>query len=161
MPRVKQTAKKSQSRKEQGSFQQQQKMRSMRTQLATKTAGPKRIGYKELPPVKMQQKRHHKKGALALKEIRKYQKSVNLLIPRRPFVRLVREVTQGMTVADDIKWRGLALLALQEAAELYLIGLLEDTNLCAIHAGRVTIMPKDMQLVRKIRGDTFAKPSSR
>ncbi|KAL3068585.1 hypothetical protein niasHS_006430 [Heterodera schachtii] len=165
MARTKQTARKTQSQKgfssSSGSQHMQSQLHNLRKQLATKRPNPKRgIGYKELPPVKIAQKRHHKKGALALKEIRKYQKSVNLLIPRRPFMRLVREVTQDMSQSTDLRWQGLALLAIQEAAELYLVSLFDDTNLCAIHASRVTIMPKDMQLVRKIRGETFLKPLS-
>ena len=53
----------------------------------------------------------------------------------------------------DLRFQGSAVLALQEAAEAYLVGLFEDTNLCAIHAKRVTIMPKDIQLARRIRGE--------
>ncbi|KAI3421099.1 hypothetical protein GPALN_014724 [Globodera pallida] len=161
MARTKQTAKKTQSKKTQdaSSQSQQRQLHTLRKQLATKR-GPKRaVGYKELPPVKLHQKRYHKKGALALKEIRKFQKSVNLLIPRRRFVLLVREITQEMG-ATAYMWKALGLIALQEAAEAYLIGLFEDTNLCAIHAGRVTVMPKDMQLVRKIRGESFIAPMS-
>ncbi|RWW28394.1 hypothetical protein GW17_00007141 [Ensete ventricosum] len=78
-------------------------------------------------------------------EIRKYQKSTELLIRKLPFQRLVREIAQD--------FKSHAVLALQEAAEAYLVGLFEDTNLCAIHAKRVTIMPKDIQLARRIRGE--------
>jgi histone H3 len=55
--------------------------------------------------------------------------------------------------ADPVRFQSVALLALQEATEAYLVGLFEDTNLCAIHAKRVTIMPKDIQLARRIRGE--------
>ena len=92
-------------------------------------------------------------GTQALREIRRYQKSTNLLLRRRPFQRLVKEIAQR--VRDDFRWQTAAIEALQEASEAYLIGLLEDTNLCAIHAKRVTIMPKDMQLARRIRGDAL------
>lgn len=68
-----------------------------------------------------------------------------------PFQRLVREISQDFK--SDLKFQAQAVLALQEAAEAYLVGLFEDTNLCAIHAKRVTIMPKDMQLARRIRGE--------
>ncbi|DBA86025.1 hypothetical protein WJX77_004288 [Trebouxia sp. C0004] len=90
-------------------------------------------------------------GASALKEIRKFQKSTELLIRRAPFQRLVREMTRDFQT--DFRWQVRAVEALQEAAEAYLVGLLEDSNLCAIHAKRVTIMPKDMQLAKRIRGD--------
>ena len=90
-------------------------------------------------------------GQKALKEIRQYQSSTNLLLRRLPFARLVREIQYGMT-RQPYRWQGSAILALQEAAEAHLVGLFEDSNLCAIHGKRVTIMPKDMQLARRIRG---------
>jgi histone H3 len=88
---------------------------------------------------------------VALREIRKYQKSTELLIRKLPFQRLVREVTQDFM--PDLRFQSHAIQALQEASEAYLVGLFEDTNLCAIHAKRVTILPKDMQLARRIRGE--------
>ena len=91
-------------------------------------------------------------GTLALKEIRRYQKSTELLIRKLPFQRLVREVAHALPT-KDIRFQSHAILALQEASEAYLVSLFEDTNLCAIHAKRVTIMPKDMQLARRIRGE--------
>jgi histone H3 len=98
-------------------------------------------------------KRNHRyrPGTVALREIRKYQKSTELLIRRLPFQRLIREVAQEFK--PDLRFQSTALLALQEASEAYLVGLFEDTNLCAIHAKRITIMPKDMQLARRIRGE--------
>lgn len=90
-------------------------------------------------------------GERALKEIRAYQKSTDLLIRRLPFARLVREIQQGLT-RQSYRWQGSAILALQEATEAHLVGLFEDCNLCAVHGKRVTIMPKDMQLARRIRG---------
>lgn len=92
-----------------------------------------------------------KPGTVALREIRKYQKSTDLLIRKLPFQRLVREITQEFK--SDLRFQSSSILALQEASESYLVGLFEDTNLCAIHAKRVTIMPKDMQLARRIRGE--------
>ena len=68
-----------------------------------------------------------------------------------PFQRLVREIAQDFKT--DLRFQSSAVLALQEAAEAYLVGLFEDTNLAAIHAKRVTIMPKDIQLARRIRGE--------
>ena len=92
----------------------------------------------------------YRPGCLALQEIRHYQKHTNLLICKLPFQRLIRELTQKFKV--DVRFQSSTLMALQEAAEAYLVRLFEDTNLCAIHAKRVTIMPKDIQLVRRIRG---------
>ena len=92
----------------------------------------------------------------ALEEIRKYQQSSKLLIRRLPFARLVRET--ALPFIDKSrkkyasKWQVKALEALQEAAESYLVHLFEDANLCAIHAKRVTLMVKDIQLARRIRG---------
>ena len=93
----------------------------------------------------------YRPGTVALREIRRYQKSTELLIRKLPFQRLVREIAQEFKT--DLRFQGSAVLALQEAAEAYLVGLFEDTNLCAIHAKRVTIMPKDVQLARRIRGE--------
>ena len=90
-------------------------------------------------------------GTVALREIRKYQKSTELLIRKLPFNRLVREIARD--IKTDLRFQVQAIGALQESAEAYLVGLFEDTNLCAIHAKRVTIMPKDMQLARRIRGE--------
>ncbi len=90
-------------------------------------------------------------GARALKEIRKYQRSTQLLIRRLPFARLVREIAQDFKT--DTRFQKGAFEALQEAAEMYLINLLEDTNLLAIHGKRVTIQPKDLQLALRIRGE--------
>ena len=95
-------------------------------------------------------------GTRALMEIRKYQQSTDLLIRRRPFSRLVKEILRDQYARPGIieyRWQATALLALQEASEAYLVSLFEDTNLCAIHAKRVTIMPKDLQLARRIRGE--------
>lgn len=86
-----------------------------------------------------------------MREIRKYQKSTELLIRKLPFQRLVREIAHHFR--SDLRFQTSAVLAVQEAAEAYLVGLFEDTNLAAIHAGRVTIKPKDMQLARRIRGE--------
>lgn len=91
------------------------------------------------------------KGEKALREIRKYQQSTDLLLRRLPFARLVREIQITMT-REAYRWQASAILALQESAEAHLVGLFEDCNLCAIHGKRVTIMPKDMQLARRIRG---------
>jgi len=104
-----------------------------------------------LPPVDLRAVCLVRAISEALREIRRYQKSTELLIRKLPFQRLVREIAQEFKT--DLRFQGSAVLALQEAAEAYLVGLFEDTNLCAIHAKRVTIMPKDVQLARRIRGE--------
>ncbi|KAK1361755.1 Histone domain-containing protein [Heracleum sosnowskyi] len=132
MARTKQTARKSTGGK------------APRKQLATKAAR------KSAPTTGGVKKPHrYRPGTVALREIRKYQKSTELLIRKLPFQRLVREIAQDFKT--DLRFQSHAVLALQEAAEAYLVGLFEDTNLCAIHAKRVTIMPKDIQLARRIR----------
>ncbi|GIL66218.1 hypothetical protein Vafri_19819, partial [Volvox africanus] len=133
MARTKQTARKSTGGK------------APRKQLATKAA-------RKTPATGGVKKPHrYRPGTVALREIRKYQKSTELLIRKLPFQRLVREIAQDFKT--DLRFQSQAVLALQEAAEAYLVGLFEDTNLCAIHAKRVTIMPKDIQLARRIRGE--------
>lgn len=134
MARTKQTARKSTGSK------------APRKQLATKAAR------KEHPKSGGVKKPHrYRPGTVALREIRRYQKSTDLLIKKLPFQRLVREIAQDFK--DQVKFQGSAVLALQESAEAYLVKLFEDTNLCAIHAKRVTIMPKDIQLARRLRGE--------
>ncbi|GIL50367.1 hypothetical protein Vafri_6593 [Volvox africanus] len=103
------------------------------------------------PPQPHKKPHRYRPGTVALREIRKYQKTTGLLIRKLPFARLVREISNRM-LTDPFRWTVEAMMAIQEASEDMLIHLLEDCNLCAIHAKRVTIMPKDMQLARRIRG---------
>ena len=105
-------------------------------------------------------KKHYRygPGTVALKQIRQYQKSTELLIRKLPFQRLVREIACDTDVIHSplcgkVRFQSAAIMALQEASEAYLVGLFEDSNLCAIHAKRVTIMPKDIQLARRISGE--------
>lgn len=135
MARTKQTARKSTGGK------------APRKQLATKAArkSQRSVGGGVKKP------RRYRPGTLALREIRKYQKSTDLLIRKLPFQRLVREI--AMDYKTEIRFQSAAILALQEASEAYLVGLFEDTNLCAIHAKRVTIMAKDLQLARRLRSE--------
>jgi histone H3 len=116
-----------------------------RKQLATKAAR------KSAPSTGVKKPHRYRPGTVALREIRRYQKSTELLIRKLPFQRLVREIAQDFKT--DLRFQSAAIGALQEASESYLVGLFEDTNLCAIHAKRVTIMPKDIQLARRIRGE--------
>ena len=93
----------------------------------------------------------YRAGMAALHDIHHFQKSTALLIRKLPFQRLVREIAQDFKT--DLRFQSVAILCLQEAAEAYLVGLFKDTNLCAIHARRVTIVPKDIQLARRIQGE--------
>ena len=93
----------------------------------------------------------YRAGTMALKDIRHFQGSTALLIRKLPFQRLVREIAQDFKT--DLRFQSAAILCLQEAAEAYLVRLFDDANLCAIHARRVTIMPKDILLARRIRGE--------
>lgn len=92
----------------------------------------------------------------ALREIMKYQSTTDLLVAKIPFAKIVKQITDQYTLSDDssenFKWQSMALLALQEASEAYIVGLLEHTNLLAIHAKRSTVMKKDLQLARRVRG---------
>ncbi|KAI0375612.1 histone-fold-containing protein [Pilatotrama ljubarskyi] len=103
-------------------------------------------------------KKRFRPGTVALREIRKYQKSTDLLIRKLPFSRVVREIALDM-MTDTIdygdtglRWQSSAILALQEATEAFLVHMFEDANLCAIHAKRVTIMQRDIWLARRLRG---------
>lgn len=116
-----------------------------RKQLASKAA---RKSLSKKTPMKP---RRNRPGTVALREIRRYQKSTDLLLRKLPFQRLVREIAQDFK--KDLRFQSTAVLALQEASEAYLVSLFEDTNLCAIHAKRVTIKPSDMRLSRRIRGE--------
>merc|ERR1711939_820077 len=136
MARTKQTARKSTGGK------------APRKQLASKAAR------KSAPSTGGVKKPHRcKPGTVALREIRRYQKSTELLIRKLPFQRLVRGIAQDFKT--DLRFQSSAIGALQESAEAYLVSLFEDTNLCAIHAKRVTIQSKDIQLARRLRGQQY------
>ncbi|KAF7300117.1 Histone 3 [Mycena kentingensis (nom. inval.)] len=95
-------------------------------------------------------KSHSTRGERS-RDKRRYQKSTELLVRKLPFQRLVREIAQDFKT--DLRFQSSAVMALQEAAEAYLVSLFEDTNLAAIHAKRVTIQPKDLALARRLRGE--------
>ncbi|GAA5957090.1 hypothetical protein JCM8115_003953 [Rhodotorula mucilaginosa] len=101
---------------------------------------------------KVRKPHRYRPGTVALREIRRYQKTTELLIRKAPFQRLCRDIAHGLG-EKGFRWQGSALQALQEAAEHYLVDLFADCNLCAIHAKRITIQPKDMTLARRLRGD--------
>lgn len=92
----------------------------------------------------------------AIGQIKRLQRTTELLIKKLPFQRVIREVADNVIACKDLRFQSQALFALQEATEAFLVGLFEDTNLCAIHANRVTIMPRDMKLARILRGDAGA-----
>ena len=120
------------------------------------SASKKKAGKVSKSPSKAKAPKDRKKprfhpGTVALREIKRYQKSTDLLIPRAPFQRLVRDICGG--IDNDLRFQKHALMALQEAAEAYLVGIFEDAGLCAVHAKRQTVMKADMILARRIRGD--------
>ena len=139
MARTKQTARKSTGGK------------APRHQLATKAARKSGAQRVSAPTGGVKKPHRYRPGTIALREIRKYQKSTELLIRMQPFQRLVREIAQDFKTG--LRFQSSAVLALQEAAEAYIVGLFEDSNLCALHSKRVTVMPKDIQLARRIRRD--------
>ena len=130
MSRTKQTAKSAPKSKKMGS---------------KKTKAPRAPG--------MKKSRRFRPGTVALRQIRKFQKGTNTLIRKAPFQRMVREVAN--TQKDGLRWQSAAVAAMQEATESYVIGLLSDSNLCALHARRVTVMPRDIHLARRLRGERF------
>jgi histone H3 len=137
MARTKQTAKKSTGGK------------APRKQLAA--AAARATAGEGVVPKPNKKPHRYRPGTVALREIRRYQKGVDLLLRKAPFARLVREIAQDYKA--NARFQTDTVMALQEAAEAYLVGLFEDTNLCAVHARRVTIMPRDMQLARRLRGE--------
>ncbi|CAL4933426.1 unnamed protein product [Urochloa decumbens] len=113
-----------------------------------------RVAISRPPAVVKVKKPRYIPGTKALRQICKYQKPTGLLIRKLPFERLVREIAQ--VFKSDMRFQSHAMLALQEAAEAYLVGIFEDTNLCAVHAKRVTITAEDVQLARTIPGEYSA-----
>ncbi|KAF7683475.1 histone H3.3a [Astathelohania contejeani] len=139
MARTKQTARKSTGGK------------APRKQLATKAA--RKSTAPEVSSQAVKRPHRFRPGTVAMKEIRKYQKSTDLLIRKLPFQRLIREVAASFK--PDIRFQSQAILAIQEAFENYCTSLFEDANLCVLHCKRVTCMPKDLQLAMKIKGDSL------
>lgn len=123
-------------------------------QKAASKTKPSRGGVKSIQQIvngEKKRKHRYRPGTVALREIRKYQRGDELLLRKLPFQRLVREI--AATMKNDVRFQGSAILALQEASEAYLVDLFQDTNLCAIHAKRVTIDARDMRLARRLRGE--------
>ena len=95
-------------------------------------------------------KYRYRPGTVALREIRRYQRSTDLIIQKAPFQRLVRQIL--VKIKKDMRIQSTGVLALQEVSEAFLIELFEDANLCTLHAKRVTLMVKDLHLAQRIRG---------
>ena len=93
----------------------------------------------------------YRPGTVALRQIKKLQKGTELLMRKAPFQRLVRETATAHK--EGLRFAASALAALQESTEAYVISLLSDANLCSLHAKRVTAMPSDLQLARRLRGE--------
>lgn len=99
----------------------------------------------------------YRPGTVALREMRKYRKGTDLFIRKAAFHRLVKELTvdelarDGHSI-DNLRWTDNALVALQEASEAYIVHVFGDAQLCAMHAKRVTVMPSDLKLARRIAG---------
>ena len=132
MARTKQTARKSSGGK------------APRKRLATKHA---RSNYVTCGGIKTPMR--FRPGTVALREIRRYQKSYNLLLPRLPFQRLVREICQDMT-KKELRFQSTALQALQEAAEAYVVTYFQQAQLAAIHAHRITVQAHDFHIVEDL-----------
>ena len=127
------------------------KVTASKAKPANKKSAPAKGGMKQTASQIERKKMRFKPGTVALREIKRYQKSTALLLPRAPFQRLVRNICAN--IDSDLRFQAQGLLALQEAAEAYIVGIFEDSNLCCLHANRVTVMKKDMELARRIRGD--------
>ncbi|KAL3981923.1 Core histone H2A/H2B/H3/H4 family protein [Acanthocheilonema viteae] len=115
-----------------------------------RSGGRPRYGHKVVRDSKKRSRRY-RPGAKALKEIRKYQKSTNLLVRKLPFARLVKEIANEVTsTTERCRFAVEAIAALQEASEAFLVQIFENALLCSQHAKRVTVMPRDIQLVRRL-----------
>ena len=145
MPKSKVVAKAIQDRKDPKKILAEKKSKIVSKSKMIKKTVPAEGGIKDKP------RRARKAGTAALREIKRYQKTTEMLLPRAPFQRLVRSLS--MDINHELRFQSQALQALQEATEAFIVGLFEDTNLCAIHAKRQTVFSKDMQLARRIRGD--------
>ena len=119
-----------------------------RAQKAVSRAKPKAAA---VPLLGVKKPYRHKAGTVAKREVKRYQKSTNLLIPKASFARLVREVTES--IKKGMRFTASALESVQTASEEYIVKLLNDANLCASHGKRITIMEKDILLARRIRGE--------
>ena len=134
-------------------------MATQTKQTATKSSAKRALGTKKAKKSTggassgMKKSFRWRPGTVALREVRRLQKSTEALVAKAPFARLVREVAE--THKAGLRFQASAIAAIQEATEAHVVSLLSDSNLSALHAGRVTAMPRDLQLVRRLRGERF------
>ena len=157
MPKTKNVAQKVESTKKISSGSMKSKNLKTKSKMEGSKLKPMVKGNKKTAPadggIKEKKMRKFRPGTVTLREIKRYQKSTDLLLPRAPFQRLVRSICHE--IDHDLRFQAQALIALQESSEAYITGLFEDANLCCIHAKRVTMMKQDMELARRIRGDVM------
>lgn len=115
----------------------------------TKQTAPQKIPSPAETMVMQHKKRRYRPGTVALREVRRYQKSTELLIPEAPLNRLVREITQNMG-KEELRYQSTAILALQEASEAYMVGLFERADRYRVHAGRETVSEQDLKLAKEV-----------
>ncbi len=164
MARVKQTARKTIGGKAHSftmltklaRVQAERRQQAAKAANAAAQAGRRRLGARG----GVKKPHRYRPGTVALREVRRFQKTTELLIRKAPFQRVVREIAQTMFPNKDLRFQSLAVLALHEASEAYMVGMFEDTNLSALHAKHVTIMPRDILLARRLRGEIFTKPDA-
>jgi histone H3 len=144
MARTKQIARKSTGGKSARGF-------GPRKMLTTEPTATAEMPGKALKSTTTNRPHRFRPGSCALREIRRYQKSTELLIRKRPFERLVRDISSEYR--GNLRFTRTSIEALQEVTEAYLVGLFEDANLIAIHSKRVTVSSRDMSLARRIRGE--------
>ena len=102
------------------------------------------------PKGKVKKPYRYRPGTVALRDIRKYQTSTELLIRKLPFQRLVKEIVQDLFKSETYRFQSTAVLALQEAAENFLVSMFDDVGCIAIHGKRVTIQKRDIQIWRRL-----------
>jgi len=131
-------------------------VRNINRQLVVEASGkaprrvPNKLKAKKSHPLGVKTKHRYRPGTVALREIKKYQKSTELLIRKLPFARFVRECLNPNSNPNPKRITGEALLILQEATEYFAVSLFEMANLSAIHAKRVSIFPKDLKISTKV-----------
>ncbi|XWS76895.1 hypothetical protein CRYUN_Cryun01aG0217200 [Craigia yunnanensis] len=151
MARTKHIAAKKQKRKPSAAAAASPSTASPKTR-SSRVGGTRKTGGQATPSQGASKKPHRfRPGTRALQEIRKYQKTTKPLIPAASFIREVRAISYQLAPQIN-RWQAEALVAIQEAAEDYLVQLFGDAMLCAFHAKRVTLMKKDIQLARRLGG---------
>jgi histone H3/H4 len=157
MARIKSTPRKEANNSTSSSAQQSTKPRAKKAarkpKLSTTTSTPTTAQQQVPAEGKVKRKYKYRPGTKALREVRRYQRTTDPCIPLAPIARLVKELTQEMYPTKTINFQANAIQAIRQSAEAHIVTLMEDANLCAIHAKRITITPKDILLARRIRGE--------